>query len=673
VTLEGLDGIDPVIEVLDDGEGMTFENIRDIWLVPGDDHRQKQREARKRTELGRLPIGEKGLGRFAVHKLSEKIQMITKNAKSSVECRVEIDWRTIINHRLLEEARVEVHRDPPVTFRGSATGTRIRLSELRQREWTRGDVRRLYRQIVGMSSPFEAPTDFQIALAVPGREDWLKGIPDAKTITHRALWEVRFEIAADGRVNFDYEFRGFKPLKVEGRKLKEENSPLPIERPDQESDDHIATTRSRGDEKAANAASLATMAGIGPLHGRFYVFDRDADTMKHFPEQGDIKRYLDENGGVRVYRDGVRVYNYGERDDDWLRLDSRRVNVPARRLSRNILLGEVHIALETSDGLVEKTNREGFVENDAYQRFGRLVRGVIQKIEAERQKDKNRLRLAAGDPPPTVKGIEGPMAELRAAAQRQGVGPSFTPLIDKIEREYREMRDTLLQAGMSGMNLAIVFHEVERGVRMLYEGLRRGTPPDQLLAQADELTKLLDGFASLLRSDSNKANSATALLRRARNLSASRFRFHGIHFNCPPLEDPKLEFEARFAFRLVLGALNNLIDNAIWWTRVRWPDPEGGKAPAGQRRVLITTSLDLEPGPAIVIADNGPGFSDQPEDLGQPFFTRRPGGMGLGLYYARLTMEIVGGRLEFPRATDLGLPEEYDGAVVALVFSPLKK
>ena len=35
------------------------------------------------------------------------------------------------------------------------------------------------------------------------------------------------------------------------------------------------------------------------------VFDRDADTMKHFPDQGDIKRYLDENGGVRVYRDGV--------------------------------------------------------------------------------------------------------------------------------------------------------------------------------------------------------------------------------------------------------------------------------------------------------------------------------------------------------------------------------
>ena len=40
-----------------------------------------------------------------------------------------------------------------------------------------------------------------------------------------------------------------------------------------------------------------------------------------------LTNYLDENGGIRVYRDGIRVYNYGERGDDWLGLDLRRVNV----------------------------------------------------------------------------------------------------------------------------------------------------------------------------------------------------------------------------------------------------------------------------------------------------------------------------------------------------------
>jgi nitrogen fixation/metabolism regulation signal transduction histidine kinase len=69
-----------------------------------------------------------------------------------------------------------------------------------------------------------------------------------------------------------------------------------------------------------------------------------------------------------------------------------------------------------------------------------------------------------------------------------------------------------------------------------------------------------------------------------------------------------------------------------------------------------------------VIADTGPGFRDNPQDLVRPFFTRRPEGMGLGLYYANMVMELSGGRLLFPEKGDVELPEGFDGAVVALQF-----
>src|SRR5690242_11829400 len=51
------------ISVIDDGEGMTIDVLRDIWLVPGDDHRIKDRRALHRSRRNRLPLGEKGLGR----------------------------------------------------------------------------------------------------------------------------------------------------------------------------------------------------------------------------------------------------------------------------------------------------------------------------------------------------------------------------------------------------------------------------------------------------------------------------------------------------------------------------------------------------------------------------------------------------------------------------------
>lgn len=88
-----------------------------------------------------------------------------------------------------------------------------------------------------------------------------------------------------------------------------------------------------------------------------------------------------------------------------------------------------------------------------------------------------------------------------------------------------------------------------------------------------------------------------------------------------------------------------------------------------RRKVYIGMSRDFDAGPAIVVADNGVGYQDDdPERLVRPFFTRKPDGMGLGLYYANLAMELNNGQLVFPRAGEVDVPDGFDGAVAALVF-----
>ena len=53
---------DSTITVDDDGEGMTLDVLRSVWLVLGDDHRRRQRLRDHRTPRHRrLPLGEKGL------------------------------------------------------------------------------------------------------------------------------------------------------------------------------------------------------------------------------------------------------------------------------------------------------------------------------------------------------------------------------------------------------------------------------------------------------------------------------------------------------------------------------------------------------------------------------------------------------------------------------------
>ena len=51
-----------------------------------------------------------------------------------------------------------------------------------------------------------------------------------------------------------------------------------------------------------------------------------------------------------------------------------------------------------------------------------------------------------------------------------------------------------------------------------------------------------------------------------------------------------------------------------------------------------------------------------------PFKSTRPGGMGLGLYFVNMVMEMVGGKLLFPDKEELSLPKVYNGAIIALVF-----
>ena len=70
---------------------------------------------------------------------------------------------------------------------------------------------------------------------------------------------------------------------------------------------------------------------------------------------------------------------------------------------------------------------------------------------------------------------------------------------------------------------------------------------------------------------------------------------------------PQWPWEWTFSLGLVLGAVNNLIDNSLYWRGVRWPDGDADGAIL-KRRLFIGGSDDLVDGPAILVADNGVGF-----------------------------------------------------------------
>lgn len=663
VTLANLDSPEPLIKVKDNGDGMSLETIRDIWLVPGHDHRKQQRNNGERSHCGRLPLGEKGVGRFAVHKLGHHIALISRSS-SQPEVTVEIQWRDwTASTGYLSDIPVEIRTREPEVFTGDSTGTLIEIRELRQAEWSRGEIRRLYRQITSICSPFHSPESFSVELQVPEREHELEGIPDIQDLLDRAFWHFNFSFDGEN-YSWRYEFRP-TGLKLQGRVAEDSKDQLLLP-------ENLGPGEAGVKGRKEIVASKATLEGIGSVRGELYVYDRDKAVLRQLPESRFQEDFLDQQAGIRIYRDGIRVYNYGEPGDDWLGLDLRRVNRPTRKLSRNLVLGAVNLDLENSTLLIERTSREGFVDNDALLRLKKIVFGVLATLERERLPDKNRIRLLlAKEESEDERGIRGPLEALKRELRSAKVYERCERHVLALERRYDEMKESLLRPAVSSLNIALVFHEMERGVRELLRAVKNRENPDQLERQAGDMAQLLDDFSKLLRQDEKKRHHIGKVVDQLRRINLHRFRLHSVALQCELSMDTHPGFEAFFSFGLVLGALNNLIDNAIYWLHVRWTE-EPEKWENSPRKICVKESRDFEGGPCLIVADSGPGFRDDPADLIRPFFTRRPEGMGLGLYYANMVMELTGGRLLFPLRGEVDLPEGFDGAVIALQFPEVK-
>lgn len=671
VTLNGLNTPSPTITIRDDGTGMSEEVIRNIWLVIAHDNREKQLKRLIRTPKGRLPLGAKGLGRLSVHKLGNCIELVTK-AKDDQEIVVRIDWEQLMENEFLEDAKIDILMRNPEVFLGSETGTQITISELRSQRWTRGEVRRLYRQVTSISSPFggDKKTDFEAKLEIPSHPQWIEKLPDTKALLGLAPWKFSFKF--DGN-NFEYEytFRKIPGILREGRTVEQSEGGLLIPPPEVDDDDPLFSGEAQRNTVRKVIADLELLKGIGPISGEFYAFDLSPKIASRMGEIKLIKDFLDENGGVRVYRDGIRVYDYGEPSNDWLGLDLKRVNNPTRNLSRNILVGHISISQEASDGLIEKSNREGFIENSAYERFQRIVIGAIDPLQREREVDRKAIReLTSGARNPELQYVTEPVGKIRIIAQKNGFSGQIDPLLDRIESEYAEMKERLLTTGISGTSLAVVFHEIEAGVHSLYRNLKDKPEYESITGQVREMLQLLDGFSDLLRKRDRKPVDLNSLVKRARDLNLIRFRHHNVKLVCPSLELQMPRISANCSYGLTLGALTNVIDNAIFWLQARWPEED---AEDNGRAIYISVDPDFERGPAIIIADTGPGLEDTPADLIRPFYTRRPGGMGMGLYFANMVMHLNDGELLFPDRSEVEVPDKFDGAIIALRFANLEE
>ncbi len=646
------------IEIEDDGFGMTPDIVENVWLEPGSNYKQEQFAEHRLTPIyQRLPIGEKGIGRFGAHKLGNLIEMTTKSANAN-EVFVRIDWTQFAEHRYLEEVPIRiVEREHPQHFVGGKTGTRIVIKGFRK-PWERGMARNVIRAITSITSPFETMDSFKPSFQIIDKPGWFDGIITWDKVCDYSLFQFEATISGNVLTDFSYKFTPWNTMtRLRGRNV--------------ELSDSIVENNLRITDDEENPVNLSQY-NIGAIRFKGYIFDLDTFILKMgVSDKSGFKSYLKSNGGVRVFRNGLRVYDYGEPENDWLSLDYRRFQQPTKAISNNLIVGAIDLNREESSDLEEKTNREGFVTNDAYIAFKNAILHVISLVETLRQIDKKKLKETYGATPKSE-----PVMSLLGEAQRyvdekvldSEVKTEIKKYLVKIERDYKLVTDNLLKAAGAGLNMSIVIHEIEKVLYEVDKVLKAEKASDRALKLVQHLSTLVDGYADLIRRSEQTNENIINVINQALFNTEYRLHTHGIKLNKKYLENPTTKnIRCKIARNLLIGAIMNLIDNSIYWLDQKaFKELEAGESYTKQ---IFIDVVDDDAFIHIVIADNGTGILLPTEEITEPFVSgkKNGAGMGLGLHIASEILNAQGGKISFPDDGEFEIPEEFNqGAKVVL-------
>lgn len=362
------------IQLIDDGHGMTFEEIKNFWMRVATPMKLRDPTSLK---YGRRKTGNKGIGRFACRRLAKKltIESIAKIPKSKEfeYTKVIFDWSEFKAGTTLTEipCKNETKKIP-----SGKTGTTLKLTGLTE-HWSDNEFILLRRQVLTLSilgatrrKGYEEDPGFKVQLDAP---EFPEGEGDLADQVMDAGWgTLQGQIMPSGEVH----------LSLNAKNIGEKRFDLPK-------------------DYSQLAGIQYKIAWIPVL--TFEKAEKGEDYYRNpkLLTKSKVQKIMIDQGGIRVYLDGFRVYPYGEPRNDWLDIDkdvARRLGGTDRLfktlslelgiddLSRamlrhprnNNLVGIINISSDETPSFEVKLDREGFVENEAYTKLIEVIRLSLQ-------------------------------------------------------------------------------------------------------------------------------------------------------------------------------------------------------------------------------------------------------------------------------------------------------
>lgn len=646
------------IIIEDNGHGMSQELIENHWLNPATPEKKRRKKTKNTTRKGRIIQGEKGIGRFSILKLGRRIDIISKTKEDRQEHLLSYNFSRYDDDFLSEDGvEKDLYIDdlivtlsnrkperivPSKLSFGSRKkkrlnhGTIIEISDLKG-SWTEKKVESVYRDLTKLESIFLKRDNIEFEVGI---------YRDGEHQNFQANYLEKLALLLEERPVIKIENGCFDSDKIEYRftinGVEESISIL----------DPSITGLKVFRDRFGNAGSELKERQIecGSFDFGFYIFDFSAQAPAKYKLDQEDKLIIRDHR-IYLYRDNIRVYPYGEPDDDWLRIDMYRGTISAGHfLSNDQVVGFVNISQKNNPNLKDKTNREGLIdEGNATEDFITLLQSFLAYI---RQKPYARYRKnieSKKDQDIFISGkVQKQFDELKSAVEDNMAALN---ILAKAENEYKAERRYLIRRAETTEELAGVGLSVETASHDIMAIMGRvlanldGLIRDLMSTDVMDKEKLLKELQStrggmsfieaqlkdiqlLFKSSKQRRKSIRVkeILEKVERIYRRLLKEKSIQFTINSLGSPLV---AKTTDAVLLQLFLNLFDNAVYWLQ---------QTSKSDKKIEIL--LDGNKG-RMIFSDNGPGVDkyDAPY-IFEPFYSGKGvEGRGLGLYIARQLLE----------------------------------
>lgn len=381
-----------VIRVKDNGCGMDMTAIQRGWLTISLSPKRKFKLDRKVTpKYKRTPLGDKGLGRLGSMRLGDILRITTFIDSEKQGQQVSFKWSDCISGRPLTQ--VPIQHD--VVDSQGKQGTTLEVFGLREVAYWEGqdNVSSLSKKLSTMISPFGNIDNFTLALSVNGEKVELLKIGDQFLNLAMSAFEMDWDnqnLTMKGKIRLSLlktqinseDFENYiasdngKAFLFFLQKDKRSKVYSPIASDEQGWFICVSDRKDWGQNIKNTQSLLAHLAKQpGGFEGRLYGFDLSSESGRDLPDFstsfGDYKKFVKDNAGVFVLRDGFRV----RMGDDWLNMGKEWTSGGSYYgLRPGNTIGFIAISSVENSALVEKSDREGFTDNAEWQGFEMVTR-----------------------------------------------------------------------------------------------------------------------------------------------------------------------------------------------------------------------------------------------------------------------------------------------------------